>query len=134
MDMPVERNLVPGLGHLQKVIKPELRSDHPWLSRGSGAEIVSQLQLAAGRLGPNQFLHDLEQDTACVVPEFTAGAMQHLVPDGSEGHESLIGSADLQNIEQVDDRMRNPQLLGSGHFLDAIGMEVRNEQTLEGLA
>jgi hypothetical protein len=59
------------------------------------------------------------------------GDVHHLIAEGAEGAQTVIGLPDLQGAEQVDHRVGDSESLGCGHLLDAVGMQIGVEQLLE---
>jgi hypothetical protein len=82
-------------------------------------------------LHPDQLLHDLEEDPRRIPSEITVADVHHLVMEGSQGTQAVIGLPALQEVEQVDHRIGDAESLGGGHFLDAVGMQIGVEQILE---
>ena len=63
------------------MIPPQLGPDNPGIPRDSGPEIVRQTKLLFNiSVGPDQFFHDLKENTGRVFGQGPAGGMEHLVP------------------------------------------------------
>ena len=84
-------------------------------------------------LHPDQFFHYLEEDPRGVPAERTVGDVHHLVMEGAQGTETVIGLSDLQGTEQVDHRIGDAESLGGSHLLDSVWVQVGVEQILEAL-
>ena len=130
VDVVVEGELIPGLGHFQEMVLGQQATHHPGLAGHGGPEIMGQFQLAAG-IGPgaHELLHDLEQDPGSVFFQPRFGRHHHLVAQAAQGREPIAGQADFEGTEQVDGGIGNAQALRRGHFLDAVGVEIRRQET-----
>ena len=135
MDVVIEGDLVPLLGHLQEMVALQLLADQARSARGGHPEVMGQFELPFGiPLDPDELLHGLEEDPGRVVAQRTVGDVHHLVVEGPEGAQAVVGFADLQGMEEVGHGVGDAEPLGGGHLLDAVGVQVRVEEVLEALS
>ena len=125
MDVVVHGKLVPLLGHFQQMVCIQELAHEAGVPGRDLPEIVHELELRQLILArPDDLLHDLDEDAARIVPEGRAGAVQHLVAEDAQGHESVRSAAGFEVAEQVDDRVGHPVLVGRRQFQDAMRMKI----------
>jgi len=91
---------------------------------------MGQFQLAHGVVAQaHQFLDDLQKKAGRVFFQLALGREENLVPKRSQGLDAVPGHARLQGPQEVDDGVGDAQFPGSGHFLDAVGMQVGGQKT-----
>jgi len=125
MDMMVESQLIPLLGHLQEMVTTELSSDDARITGGCDSEVVGKPQLAhLIAVGTHQLLHDRQKNPGRVPREVPGSRVQHLVSQRAQSAESVIHFAGFQGLDQVDYGVSNPESPGFGHFFDAARMQI----------
>ena len=111
------------------MVAPELVADDAGVSCGSGPEIVGEFELAPlVSVGADQFLHDRQQDPRRVDWQRAPRGTQDLFPQRAKCAQAVIHAACLEGFEQVDDGEGDPQALRFRHLLDAVGVEVGQDQ------
>ena len=125
VDVVVEGQLVPLLGHLQQMVGLEELAHEARIPGRDLAEIVHELELRLPvPARADDFLHNLDEDAARVVTERRAGAVQHFVAEDAQGHEPIRRAARFEVAEQVDDRVGHPVFVRGRQFQDAVRVQV----------
>ena len=134
VDMVVEGDLVPLLGHLQEVVTPQFLTDETGPPRYGHAEIVRQFEPpGVFPREPDQFLHDLEKHPRGIAAERTVGDGHHLIMEGAQGAQTVSRLSHFQGMEKVGHRIGDTVSPIGRHLLDAVRVQVGIEQILKAL-
>ena len=127
----VEGDLIPVLGHFQKMVFTKLLAHDPGLSGRSQAERVGQFQLPGViPVRPDHLLHDLKQHSGRVDGHGTGGGVQHFVLEAAKCAQTVVDPAHFQGLENVDHRMGDANAPRFRHLLDPARMEVPEKTAL----
>ena len=111
IDMVIEGQLVPGLGHLGQMVARQHAAHHTRRAQGGAAEVVG-----------------LHERTGGIAAQGRMGAGQHLVVQGLQGQQTVTRTADLQIAQQVDDGIGHAGGRRGDQLLDAVGMQLGVEE------
>ncbi len=129
VDVVVEGQLVPLLGHFQEMVFLQLGPDHAGFARGGHAEVVGQAQLGLFVVPvADQLLHDLQQNAGGVFLQVEGVREQDFISQGAQGAEAFRGLAALQGPQEARDGVGHAQHSRRGHLLDAVGVHATVEK------
>ena len=132
VDVVVEGDLGPGLGHLQEVVALELASDQGGATRERGEEVVGQAQLLVEiAVLADQRLHDREQDARGVVAQAGVAAHEDFVAQGAQRGDAFVRLAGFEGGEQLNQGVGDALVNGRGEHLDAARVQVGVEEWVE---
>ena len=125
VDMVVEGDLVPFLGHFQEVVTLELPADDPRVAGGCRPEVVRQFELPAGvAVGPDQLLHGLQQHPGGVFGHGPFGRVDHFAAQRAQRVDAVVHPADFEGAQKLGHGKGGAQPLAFGHLLDAVGVKI----------
>jgi len=124
MNMVVKRDLIPQLGHFQKMVLPEQSPDYPGLAKSRHPKRMRQLKLQSVIvLCPNQFLHDLEKNPGSIFRHGTVCGIENFIFQSLERLQPVFHRSSFLGFKKMDNGISRSETFGFNQFFYAQRMK-----------